>query len=105
VERFYEKDRRLLTEHAVLADGADGSVARTVFLGSGGEVRSSADPADPALARLRQERRDVERRLDALRAGKAATAPEEYEKRLDGLLLELALKDEAIRKRSVERNP
>jgi hypothetical protein len=105
VERFYEKDRRLLTEHAVLADGADGAVARNVFLGSGGEVASGADPSDPALTRLRQERRDVERQLAALRAGKAATAPQEYEKRLDGLLLELALKDEAIRKRSVERNP
>jgi len=106
VERFYEKDRRLLTEHAVLADGADGAVARTVFLGSGGEGgegRAGADTGDPALATLFQQRRDVERKLDALRAGKATTAPAEYEKRLESLLLDLALKDEAIRKRSAAR--
>jgi hypothetical protein len=107
VQRFYEKDRRLLTEHAVLADGADGAVARTVFLGSGGEggggVEGGADTDDPALATLRQERREVERKLEALRAGKATTASQEYENRLEGLLLELALKDEAIRKRSAAR--
>ena len=106
VQRFYEKDRRLLTEHAVLADGADGAVARGIFLGStaeGGEGRAGTETDDPALATLLQQRRDVERKLDALRAGKAAAAPEDYEKRLEGLLLELALKDEAIRKRSGAR--
>jgi hypothetical protein len=106
VARFYEKDRRLLTEHAVLADGADGAVARSIFLGAGaegGEGRAGTETDDPALPTLLQERRDVERRLEALRAGKATAAPEEYEKRLEALLLELALKDEAIRKRSAGR--
>jgi hypothetical protein len=102
VQRFYEKERRLQTEHAVLEDGRQGALARTVFLGTGGEVMTAAEAGDAALAGLRQERREVERRLEALRARKAALAAAEYEQQLEGLLLELALKDEAIRRRAAE---
>jgi hypothetical protein len=114
VQRFYEKDRRLLTEHAVLDDNgdgvgssdpgpkaADGAVARTLFLGTGGEETS----ADPRLAALRQERRDVERKLEALKARKERSVPGQYEEELEKLLVELALKDEAIREREAERRP
>jgi hypothetical protein len=114
VQRFYEKDRRLLTEHAVLDDNgdgvgssdpgpqaADGAIARSVFLGTGGEETS----ADPRLAGLRQERRDVERKLEALKARKERSVPGQYEEELEKLLVELALKDEAIREREAERRP
>jgi len=101
VARFYDKERRLLTEHAVLDDGAEGRVARTVFLG-GGDAEPGPATNDPALLRLRQERREVERKLEALRARKDTTAAPQYEEQLEGLLLELALKDEAIRRRSAE---
>jgi hypothetical protein len=105
VQRHYEKERRLLTEHAVLEDDAKGALARTLFLGTGGETVTAADAADPALVALRQERREVERRLESLRARKAEVAAAEYERQLEGLLLELALKDEAIRQRSAGRRP
>jgi hypothetical protein len=105
VQRHYEKERRLLTEHAVLEDQAQGARARAVFLGTGGETLSAADAGDPALIALRQERREVERRLDALRARKTEVAAAEYERQLEDLLLELALKDEAIRRRGAERRP
>jgi hypothetical protein len=120
VQRFYEQDRRLLTEHAVLddngdgvgssdpsPDAGDGAVARTLFLGTGGEETSAAAPrgreADPRLAALRQERRDVERTLEALKARKERTPRGQYEEELERLLVELALKDEAIREREAER--
>lgn len=115
VQRFYEQDRRLLTEHAVLddngdgvgssdpgPDAGDGAVARTVFLGTGGEETSAA-AANPKLAALRQERRDVERKLEALKARKERTPRGQYEEELERLLVELALKDEAIREREAER--
>jgi hypothetical protein len=105
VQRHYEKERRLLTEHAVLEDQAQGALARTVFLGTGGETLTASEASDPALLALRQERREVERRLEALRARKAQLAAEAYERQLEGLLLELALKDEAIRRRTAERRP
>jgi hypothetical protein len=103
VERFYEKERRLLTEHAVLEDGREGALARTVFLGTGGEVLTAAEAGDPELSGLRQERREVERRIEALRGQKAALPASAYEAQLEGLLLELALKDEAIRRRAAQR--
>ena len=105
VQRHYEKERRLLTEHAVLEDQAQGARARTLFLGTGGETVTASDAADPALVALRQERREVERRLESLRARKSEVATAEYERQLEGLLLELALKDEAIRRRSADRRP
>ena len=51
VQRVYEKERRLLTEHAVLEDGREGALARTVFLGSGEGPTQSADAGDPGGAR------------------------------------------------------
>jgi hypothetical protein len=103
VQRFYEKERRLLTEHAVLEDGREGALARTVFLGSGDAETPSADAGDPKLLALRQERRAAERRLDALKARKGTTAASAYEEELETLLLELAMKDEEIRGREAEK--
>jgi hypothetical protein len=105
VQRQYEKDRRLLTEHAVLDDQADGAHARALFLGTGGETLTASAAADPALTALRQERRELERKLEALRARKATLAEAEYQQQLEGLLVELALKDEAIRRRGTEKRP
>lgn len=103
VERYYEKERRLLTEHAVLEDQAAGAFARTMYLGTGGDPLAAADAGDPAMAQLRQERAEIERRLEALRARKATLAATAYEEQLEALLVELALKDEAIRRRLAER--
>jgi len=111
VERFYSSDKRLQTEHAVLdddgdgkgspepgADGeSDGSLARRAFL-SGGDGRSDADtvPGDPALAALHRARRDLERKIDALRDRRETLEEGAYTSELEGLLLELALNNEEI---------
>jgi hypothetical protein len=102
VQRYYEKERRLLTEHAVIDDQAEGALARTVFLGTGGEPLV-AEAVDPGLAELRRERGEIERKLEALRTRKATLAAAQYEAQLEGLLVELALKDEAIRRLATER--
>jgi len=103
VQRFYEKERRLLTEHAVLEDGREGALARTVFLGAGDGETQSAEAGDPELLALRQERRDVERRLEALKARKETTSAASYEEELEKLLLELARKDAEARRRAAEK--
>ena len=99
VERSYEKSRRLLTEHAVLDDA--GGRARGLFLGAGEEAEGEG-AADPTLAALREERRGVEAKLEDLRAQKASMPAAAYQDELEKLLLELALKDEAIRQRQTE---
>jgi hypothetical protein len=102
VQRAYEKNQRLLTEHAVLDDHADGALARTLFLGSGAPAIARASD-DPELAELRRQRRDIETKIDALKAQKETMAAARYDEELEKLLVELALKDGAIRRREAPK--
>lgn len=111
VARHYEEANELLTEHAVLDDNgdgegtqdasreaADGRLASTFRLGA---VASAEAPEtdDPVLARLYQERTAIQERVDQLRASRDAVPPEQYERDLEALLVELALKNREIRQR------
>ncbi len=95
----YQRERRLLTEHAVLEDGAGGLVAKATFLGS--KARSGDDPSavadDPGLGPLVAERRTLEDAIERLKAGKATMASDRYDLELERLLLALALKNDEIR--------
>jgi hypothetical protein len=107
--RIYESDNRLLTEHAVLdddgdkqgspapgAEGTDGGLARALFLGSA-PARIAA--SDSAGIRIQQEARNLEASINALRARKASMKEDEYQTQLENLLVELALRNEALRSR------
>jgi hypothetical protein len=107
--RIYQSDNRLLTEHAVLddngdrqgagapgAEGNDGALARTIYFGAA-PARVAA--TDSAGARLEQEARALEARINDLRGRKASMKSDEYEAQLEALLLDLALKNEALRSR------
>jgi hypothetical protein len=104
VERFYETEHRLLTEHAVLDDdGGGGGLAARLFLGetaaATAAAASGASPsADPRLAELQRQRRDVEQQIARLKAGKEQMAVDKYEDALEALLLDLARRDEEIRR-------
>jgi len=111
--RAYTADNRLLTEHAMLdddgdrtgsaapgAEGADGALARSVFLGEG---TTAPAPTDSAGAALVSEKRALEARIADLRGRKSSMKPDEYEAQLEGLLVELALKNEALRGRGARR--
>ncbi len=106
--RVYTADNRLLTEHALLddngdrtgstapgAEGTDGALARAVFIGEG---TATPAPTDAAGAALVSEKRALETQIADLRARTASLKPDEYEARLEALLVELALKNEALRK-------
>ena len=97
----YQRERRLLTEHAVLEDGAEGSVARSTFLGASGPGAGEAaqTASDPALAALEGERRAIEDRVEALKAAKSGMPADQYERELERLLLDLAMKSQEIRKK------
>ena len=103
----YQRERRLLTEHATLEDGEGGALARSTFLGgrAGGPAEPAAESADPALVALEAERRGLEDRIEALRATKASLPEDRYESELEQLLLNLAMKNEEIRKRREVRKP
>jgi hypothetical protein len=88
VERAYETDNRMLTEHAVLSDSV---LARAVAFGG---VRPSADPRVAALV---AERQALESQVAALRARKDSLDPATYDRELERLLVLIAEKSQAIR--------
>lgn len=111
VRRAYDEEGKLLTEHAVLddnadgegsvepgPDGPDGGVARFAFLG-GGALAVSATVTDSVLARLYREKAAIEGQLEALRGRKDTMAVDAYDAALEEILVELALKNREIRER------
>lgn len=110
VEREYEGDNRLLTEHAMLDDNGDGegsremdtaagdgALARTVFLVSADAGNANGQAAAPALRRLYEEKAAIEARIEVLRGVKEQMSRTRYEDELEELLVELALKNREIR--------
>ncbi len=109
--RSYERDNQIATEHPLLeddgdgegsgevaADAAEGRVARAVYLTPVQAVLTeSAD--DPALQRLLEERAELEARVQALRDLRGSMDPELYQRELEALLVELALKNREIREK------
>ena len=109
VQREYEGDRQLLTEHAVLDDNGDGEgsrepdalegdgmLASTVFLNAiGGDTGDEA--TTPELRALHEEKAAIESRIADLRRVKEQMSLERYEDELEALLIELAMKNREIR--------
>lgn len=109
VERFYEDENELLTENAVLDDngdgapshdaglsGPDGLLAATFHLG-GVSGTAAQVPDDPELARLYEERIEIQGMIDELRALRDSMSEEEYLDALEPILVQLALKNREIR--------
>jgi hypothetical protein len=106
--RAYEREGLLATEHATLDDngdkqasqepsatGADGKLAAAMSFGSAAD--NAPLPSDPKLRALVVERRELERRVEALRLLKDSMPPAKYTSELERLVTELALKTREIR--------
>ena len=107
VAEAYEREGIMRTENALLSDsggegvpdpkpdGEQGKAASMIALG-----RADANdplPADPKLRALYQERRELERRVEALRLMKGAMPADRYASELEKLATEIALKTRQIR--------
>ncbi len=105
--RAYEREGFLATEHALLDDdgnkegsqapemaGPDGKVAAVLSLGVAGD---DGLPTEPTLRALHLERRDLERRIEALRLLKDNMEPARYASELEKLATAIALKTREIR--------
>ena len=108
VARAYEREGIMVTEHAVLDDsgdgegsmepgatGKDGRVAAILSLGRASS--GAALPTDPRLRPLYEQRRDLERRVDALKLLKGSMEAAQYSSELERLLTELAMKTREIK--------
>ena len=112
--RHYEEEGLLLVENAVLdddgdgvgaeepsIDAADGSGAAAFILVPVDAVALAPEMAgDSVLVRLVGERTELERRIAALRASRTTMDPAEYDRVLEDLLVELALKNREVERRS-----
>lgn len=114
VERHYEEQNLLLTEHAQLDDDGDGEGTATPAAGEGeGSLAAdfvltagtaSAELADPRLRSLYDERRRLEEEVRDLRVRSAEMDEEAYQDSLEALLVELAGVSRRIRELE-EGNP
>lgn len=99
--QYYERNKRLATEHALLEDTGKGdgvrapsndngqgqAAGRLALLRLGSMQKAAADPAKQALIRKKEE---VEQQIDQVKYKKATLPAAEYSKQLRALLLELA---------------
>jgi hypothetical protein len=100
VEEEYGREGTLLTEHATLQDGQDGHLAAAMFLAADrARIEAIGAESDPALRALLEAQRILEEQIAALRLLKTGLAPEEYDRRLELLLTDLALKTREVRER------
>lgn len=108
VERLYEREGRLLTEHALLDDDGDGEgseepalqaedggLAATMYLAAGPERRPAT--SDPELIRLYERKTVLEEKVADLRGLKGQMEESAYERELEALLVDLALVNRQIR--------
>jgi len=107
VAQAYEREGLLATEHPMLDDdgdkkgsadpsptAGDGKVAAVLSLGDAGD---EGLPSDPKLRALHLERREMERRVEALRLLKDSMDPARYSSELEKLVTAIALKTREIR--------
>lgn len=115
VERHYEEQNLLLTEHALLDDSGDGEGSDEPSRdGEDGTLASafvlepsptSLAEGDPVLRALYEERLALEEEVRELNAISDQLEAEEYQSSLESLLLELAELNQRIRQMEEGENP
>lgn len=95
-KNYYETEKRLATEHAVLDDPRNGSLAGRIAMARFGSVQKAL--ADPSKKALLAKKEELERGIDRLKLEKAAMPVEEYRAKLTALLVDLAKVSEEIEK-------
>jgi hypothetical protein len=98
---YYESQKRLATEHAVIEDTGKKEAVRAASTESGegllagnfvllrlGATQKAAN--DPAKRALLEKKEELERKIDTLKYQKAAMSAEDYKKQLSDALLQLA---------------
>lgn len=99
--KFYETQKRIATEHALLEDTGKGEGVRAPSAENGEGMLASAFPllriggnasaaGDPRKLKLLERKEQLEQQIDRLKYQKAAMPSEEYKRQLGQLLLELA---------------
>lgn len=103
VERFYKEEGRLATEHPQISDAGGpktGSAVQSVpqlARSTSFVVDRPIVVANPRLQALLNERREIEQKIEALRQLRGAIPEADYERQMEDLLVQLALKNQQVR--------
>jgi hypothetical protein len=110
-EEYYSGEGSMQTEHSMLDDdgdrqghpkpgpeNGDGLLARTTFLDAGPVILAEGS-SSPEQQQLSLEARSLEKQIEALKYSKSSLGPEEYDKKLEELLLKLAQVNAKLHKR------
>lgn len=99
--KFYETEKRIATEHALLEDTGKGEGVRAPSAENGEGMLASSFPllrlgsnasaaANPEKMKLLAQKENLEQQIDRLKYQKAAMPSEEYKRQIGALLLQLA---------------
>jgi hypothetical protein len=99
--KFYETQKRIATEHALLEDTGKGEGVRTPSPENGEGMLASAFPLlrlgsnasaanNPQKLKLLAQKEELEQQIDRLKYQKAAMPIEDYKRQIGALLLQLA---------------
>jgi len=108
-ERFYKDEGRLATEHPQISDNGtektDAKAKEPPLLARSTSfvVDRPIVSSDPRLQALLNQRKDIEQKIDALRINKNSMPAADYDKQLDDLLVQLALKNQEIRQQETPK--
>ena len=108
-ERFYKEEGRLATEHPQISDnGTEKTDAKAkepplVARSTSFVVDRPIVSSDPKIQTLLNQRKELEQKIEALRINKNSIPAPEYDKQLDELLLQLALKNQEIKQQETQK--
>ena len=108
-ERFYKEEGRLATEHPQISDnGTEKTDAKAkepplVARSTSFVVDRPIVSSDPKIQALLNQRKELEQKIEALRINKNSIPAPEYDKQLDELLLQLALKNQEIKQQETQK--
>jgi hypothetical protein len=108
-ERHYKDEGHLATEHAQISDNGtektDAKAKEPPLLARSTSfvVDRPIVSSDPKMQALLNQRKEIEQKIDALRINKTVMPAADYDKQLDDLLVQLALKNQEIRQQETPK--
>jgi hypothetical protein len=108
-ERFYKEEGRLSTEHPQISDngsdktGVTSKDAPLLARATSFQVDRPIVSNDPKMQALLNEKKSLEQKIEDLRINKTSVAEAEYDKQMEALLVELALKNQEIRQQETKK--
>ena len=108
-DRFYKEEGRLSTEHPQMSDNGGDKIGTNVkdapLLArvTSFQVDRPIVSSDPKLQALLIQKKDLEQKIEQLRINKASVPDAEYDKQMEALLVELALKNQEIRQQEPKK--